>query len=57
MHSLVMEEFSEWNTVSENHCLDKELLASLDPRSELIDRPPQLQITNLGALRGPVIID
>ena len=31
-------ESSDWNAVSENHCLDKELLASSDPRSDLIGR-------------------
>ena len=30
--------FSDWNEVSEKHCLDKDLLASWDLRSDLLDR-------------------
>ncbi len=30
--------FSEWNEVSEKHCLDKELLAVWVARSDLLDR-------------------
>ena len=30
--------FSDWNEVSEKQCLDKELLAVWDARSDLLDR-------------------